>query len=369
MMNTTFDVAVIGGGIIGTSIAYYLSKEGLDVAIFEQQQIAAKSTSAAAGMLGAHSEGIDLDVFYPFARKSQLDYFSLQDELKEQCGIDIELKSGGIFQLVYSEIEKNNLQATLNLPTVQWYERQAVQSVEASVTSDIMGAAYIEDDVNVLPTSVCQAFCKSAQNLGATLFEYTPVFNIQKQNGTYSIQTLKGTFTAKYVVIASGVWSTAFFKQLGLDYEITPVKGECVSVYSDKPILTHTLYHEQSYIVQRNNGRLVIGATMVRDDWSEHVTMGGVEKLLAKAKSMLPAIVDMKVESFWAGLRPDTFDRKPFIGRHPEDDHLLFATGHYRNGILLAPATGQMIRDLIVNKPVPQTVVEAFKIDRGVVVR
>lgn len=368
-MNTTFDVAVVGGGIIGTSIAYYLSKEGLDVAVFEQQQIAAESTSAAAGMLGAHSEGIDLEVFYPFARKSQLDYFSLQNELKEQSGIDIELKRGGIFQLVYSEIEKQNLQATIALPTVQWYERQAVLTKEAVVTSDIIGAAYIEDDVSVLPTSVCQAFCKSAQNLGASLFEYTPVLSIQKQNGTYSIQTLKGTFTAKYVVIASGVWSTTFFKQLGLNYEITPVKGECISVYSDKPVLTHTLYHEQNYIMPRNNGRLVIGATMVRDDWSRNVTTGGIEKLLTKAKSMLPTITDMKIESFWAGLRPDTFDRKPFIGRHPEDDQLLFATGHYRNGILLAPATGQMIRDLIVNKPVQKEVVEAFKIDRGVMVR
>ena len=103
---------------------------------------------------------------------------------------------------------------------------------------------------------------------------------------------------------------------------------------------------------------------MVKNDWNEQVSMGGVERLIAKAKTMLPTITEMKIESIWAGLRPDTFDRKPFIGQHPEDEHILFATGHYRNGILLAPATGQMIRDFIVKKPIRKDWVEAFKIDR-----
>jgi len=363
-VKTNYDVAIIGGGIIGCSIGYYLAKEQLNVAIFEEKQLAGKSTSAAAGMLGAHSECKDLEIFYPFARKSQLDYFQLQDELKELSGIDIELRKGGIFQLAYSETEKLELNSTLSLPTVKWYDKEDVQHVEAFVSMNILGAAFIKDDVNVLPKSVCQAFAKSAQVFGASVFEYTPVLSIQKQDNSYMIGTNKGNFQAKYVVVANGVWSTTFFHQLGLTNTLIPVKGECVSVSSEKPLLKHTLFHEHCYIVPRNNGRLVVGASMVEGDWNEQVSLGGIESLIAKAKTMLPSITEMKIESFWAGLRPQPFDQRPFIGHHPDDECILFATGHYRNGILLAPATGQMIRDFIMKKEIRKDWVEAFKINR-----
>ena len=165
-------------------------------------------------------------------------------------------------------------------------------------------------------------------------------------------------------MVANGVWSTSFFKQLGLEHQLTPVKGECLSVYDEKATLKHTLFHDHCYIVPRNNGTLVIGATMIENDWNERVSLSGIESLIAKAKTMLPAVSDMKLDSFWAGLRPQTFDQKPFIGHHPEEEGILFATGHYRNGILLAPATGKMITDLILKREVNKEWVEAFKIDR-----
>lgn len=363
-MKNHYDVAIIGGGIIGCSIAYYLAKENINVAVFEESKIAGKSTKAAAGMLGAHSECDDLDVFYPFARSSQLTYFQLQDELKELSGMDIELRKGGILQLAYSKHEKEHLSSTLSLPTVTWLNRTAVTALEDGVSPEIIGAAYIEDDVNVLPYSTCLAFSKSAQVLGATIFEYTPVFTIQKENGTYIIQTNKGTFQAKKVVVANGVWSSSMFHQLGLQHTLSPVKGECVLVSSEKSLLTHTLFHEHCYIVPRNNGQLVIGATMIQNDWHEQPTLGGLERLIAKARTMLPLVSDLKIESCWAGLRPQTADQKPFIGTHPEDEDILFATGHFRNGILLAPATGQMIRDLMIQKEVRKDWIEAFKVDR-----
>lgn len=363
-MKSNYDVAIIGGGIIGCSIAYYLAKENMDVAVFEEKQIASRSTRAAAGMLGAHSECDDLEVFYPFARSSQLTYFQLQDELKELSGIDIELRKGGILQLAYSEREKSELSTILSLPTVRWYGRTAVRDMENALSADILGAAYIEDDVNVLPYSTCLAFSKSAQVFGASIFEYTPVLAIQKEDCTYIIKTNKGTFQAKIVIVANGVWSSSFFHQLGLHHTLSPVKGECVSVSSEKPLLKHTLFHEHCYIVPRNNGQLVIGATMVKNDWHEQPTLGGLERLIAKAKTMLPTISDLKIESCWAGLRPQTVDKKPYIGYHPEDEGILFATGHFRNGILLAPATGQLIRDLIVKKDVRKDWIEAFKINR-----
>jgi glycine oxidase len=364
-MNQTFDVVIIGGGIIGCSIAYYLAKEKMNVAVFEGNQIGSKSTSAAAGMLGAHSEcDGDFDVFFPFARSSQNAYSQLIEELHHLSGFDIGYRKGGILKLAYNEKDTNGLRSILSQPTVKWLDKEAVWKIEPDISSDIVGAAYIDEDVNVMPNAVCQAFAKSAQILGASLFEFSPVLDIQKKDHSFLIQTATNHVEAKHVVVANGVWSTTFFKQLGLDHQLTPVKGECISVIDEKATLKHTIFHEHCYIVPRNNGRLVIGATMIENDWNERVSLSGIETIIAKAKTLLPTVADMKMDTFWAGLRPQTLDQNPFIGHHPEEEGILFATGHYRNGILLAPATGQMIRDLILKRQIKSEWVEAFKIDR-----
>lgn len=364
-MKTNYEVVVIGGGIIGCSIAYHLAKEKMDVALFEGREIGGKSTSAAAGMLGAHSEcDEDFEVFFPFARSSQKAYSTLKEELRELSGIDMQYRKGGILKLAFSEVDKNTLRSLISQPSVQWLEADDVRKRGSSVTSNLFGAAFIEDDVNVLPVAVCKGFAKSAGVLGASIFEYTSVIDIKKKENGFLIETTIGQFQAKYVVVANGVWSTSFFKQLGLLHQLTPVKGECLSVYDEKGTIKHTLFHDQCYIVPRNNGRLIIGATMIENDWNERVSLSGIQSLIAKAKTMLPAVSEMKLDSFWAGLRPQTFDQKPFIGYHPEEEGILFATGHYRNGILLAPATGKMITDLILKREVNKEWVEAFKIDR-----
>jgi glycine oxidase len=364
-MKNSYEVTVIGGGIIGSSIAYYLAKENIDVAVFEENQVGAKATSAAAGMLGAHSECEgDVDVFFPFARKSQFAYGKLKDELYELSGIDLGYRKGGILKLVFSEQDKQGLKEILAQPTVSWLAAEEVKKLEQDVSPHLLGAAYIEDDVNVLPIGVCQAFAKSAQILGASILESTKVLTVEKQNNIFLLQTTKGVVEAKHVVVASGVWSSTFFRQLGLDHQMTPVKGECISVMGEKAVLKHTIFHDKYYVVPRNNGKLVIGATMKENDWTDKVSLNGIETLIAKAKMLLPTIADMKLDSAWSGLRPQTFDQNPFIGYHPEDERILFATGHYRNGILLAPATGKMITDLILKREVKKEWVEAFRIDR-----
>lgn len=364
-MKNKYEVVVVGGGIIGCAIAYYLAKENIHVALFEGNRIGGKSTSAAAGMLGAHSEcDGDFDVFFPFARKSQRLYSELKETLKELSGIDIQHRKGGILKLAFTEKDKKDLSAMIAQPTVQWLNQEEVVQREEDVASNLLGAAFIEEDINVLPIATCEAFAKSAKVLGASLFEYTPVHDVKKNGADYCISTAKGSVQARYVVIANGVWSTAFFERLGLNHQLTPVKGECVSLYDEERTLKHTLFHDHCYIVPRNNGRLVVGATMIEGDWNERVSIGGVEALIQKAKTMLPMITRMKVDSFWAGLRPQTFDQKPFIGYHPEEENILFATGHYRNGILLAPATGEMVSNLILKRDIDRHWVDAFKVER-----
>lgn len=363
-MKTNFDVAIIGGGIIGTAIAYQLAKESIDVVLLEAGEIGRKASGAAAGMLGAHSECDDMEIFYPFARHSQQAYHRLQNEIQALTGLDFEMKTGGILKLAYTEAEKAALGTALSLPTVEWYDALQLAKSVPGLNKDVIGAAYIKDDVNVLPEAVTRGFSKAVQGLGGTIHEYTSVFDILKHGTGCTIKTSKGMFKARYVVVANGVWSGELFSRVGLDHMLYPIKGECLSVTSKTFSLKHTIFHNGSYIMPRKNGELVIGSRMIPNDWNEEPTLGAVESLIEKAKTMLPGVTDMKINSVWAGLRPQTFDQKPFIGKHPEYDEIFFACGHSRNGVLLAPATAEMIRDFILRKPGNTKWVEAFKIDR-----
>lgn len=364
-MKTNFDVAVIGGGIIGSSVAYHLAKENMNIVLFEGDKIGSKASGAAAGMLGAHSEADDLELFYPFARESQQAYHQIQAEVESLTGLDFGMKTGGIYKLAYSETEKQELSGALALETVKWANADEVKQVLPGVASDIIGAAYIEDDVNIMPAQAALAMCKAVQALGGTIFENTSVVELKRSGSGYEVKTTKGAFTADKVVVANGVWSSSLFKDAGLSHELFPIKGEILSLSSDQVTLKHTIFHNGSYIVPRRDGSLVVGSTMTAHDWSDYPTVSNIEKIIAKAKTMFPAVANMSINQAWAGLRPQTFDTLPFIGQHPGQNGIFFATGHSRNGILLAPVTGMMIRDLMLGRDVNQKWIDAFKVERG----
>ncbi|HEO8422688.1 glycine oxidase ThiO [Niallia sp. FSL W8-0635] len=359
------DVAIIGGGIIGSSIAFYLAKEKKKVAILEAHQVGGKSTSAAAGMLGAHSEYKEFKHLYPFARSSQLLYKDLYEEIRELTAIDFEKKNGGLLKLAYSEEEKRDLESILSLSSVEWLDCNEARGKVPQLAADFIGAAYLKEDVHITPLIACNGLSKGAQLFGAEIYEYTRVLRVEKNGMGYLLKTSQGTFLADKVVIASGVWSNYFFQQLGLSHEIVPVKGECVAVVNEGAPLHYSVFHDQFYIVPRNNNELIIGATKKWNDWSEEPSLDGIEEVIQKAKRMIPEIGEMKWKRAWAGLRPQTNDGYPFIGEHPEMKGLYFATGHQRNGILLAPATGKMIRDLMIGLPVEKAWIEAFKVERN----
>ncbi len=363
-MRKRYDTIVIGGGIIGTSIAYHLAKAGKKTAVFESGEVGKKATSAAAGMLGAHAECDKPGTFFEFARASQKAYQRLTGELKDLSGIDIRKHDGGILKLAFSESDREHLMQMAALDSVEWLEAAEVYELEPHAGKGILGANFIRDDIHVEPAAVCRAFARGARILGAEVFEFTPVLSIESEAGAVRVTAASCTAEAEHVVIASGVWSGAFFKLIGIDKSFYPVKGECLSVWNDGIPLTRTLYHDHCYIVPRHSGKLVVGATMKPGDWNEQPELGGIEELIRKAKSMLPDIESMNIDQCWAGLRPETGDGNPYIGRHPENDRILFAAGHFRNGILLAPATGEMIADMILGNPVKTEWAEAFKAER-----
>ena len=365
-MKTHYQVGIVGGGIIGQSIAYQLAKEGLSVVVLESNKVGAGATSAAAGMLGANSELETNDALFQFAKESQRYYHVLRDELSELSQINIQHVDNGMYKLAMTDKEVVSLKdIEKQHTTLEWHSKEMVLKKEPTLASTIMGALYIQEDGHVSPVHVCAAFSKSASLLGANIVEHTPVHNIKKTAlGEYVLATPRTDFTCSHVVIATGAWSGHFFKELGIDAGIKPVKGECLSVKSNQIDLKTTIFHDHCYIVPKGDGRFVIGATMVDDDWSTVPTLGGIQALIEKVAPILPDLASAQLIDTWAGLRPQSNDGKPYIGQHPEGENIYFATGHYRNGILLAPKTGLMIRDLILKRKVEEEYVHAFSLTR-----
>lgn len=368
-MKKSYDVIIIGGGVNGCSIVYYLARVGKSVLLLERERLAGKASSAAAGMLGAQVEVTEEGALFDIAKESRAMFPSLQYELKEHSGIDIELVQKGMLKLAMNEEEAKHLKSTIAFQQklgerAEWLAPEQVAEREGQLSDALVGAMDIPMDGHVNPERLTHAFAKSAINLGAVVKEYVEVYSLLSDGDSVKgVETSSGTIYGENVVVAAGAWSKRLLSECGVTVPAYPVKGECFSVITDRPLLASTIFTESCYLVPKSGNRLVIGATMIPDTFSENVTVGGLFQLMEEAFRVLPALKSATFERSWSGLRPQTGDGLPYLGQHPNYKNLVIATGHYRNGILLSPITGKLVSKMIHGEPMPEYM-EAFKIDR-----
>jgi glycine oxidase len=352
-MDKFFDCLIVGGGINGSATAYNLAKKGFKVAILEMGQIASKSSGAAAGILGAQTELTADSPLFQFARKSRAMFPETIRELEEISGVHIGYINKGMYKVATKEEEIQELKELVRFQKqageqAEWLSIGEFTEKVPVVSNHLYGAMYIPNDGQVQAYELSIAFARAALVHGAEIFEFTSVQDwILKDSRIQGVKTNQGNFYANSVVVTTGAWSRTLLDKTGLELPVYPVKGECLSVISKKPILESTIFSHGCYIVPKKNGRLLIGATVKTDTFDEKVTFSGVLHLLEKAKQLIPEIVHTEWERAWTGIRPLSKDGLPFIGEHPEYENLFIATGHFRNGILLAPATGKLIANLV----------------------
>ena len=354
-MTKQYDVLIVGGGVIGCSILYQLSKRGNNVLMLERNQLASKASKAAAGMLGVQTELKGGSPLYRLAQKSRNMYQALAQELKELSGIDIEYVENGMIKLARTEGEAQALVSVASQTDdeegVEWLSPLKLSAFEPHLSKGVKGGLFIPRDGNVSAPKLTEALGLSSVRLGADVKEYTEVYDfIVEGSRITGVKTSLGPFYASEIIVAGGAWSQSLLERIGVTLPSFPVKGECFSVKYSRKLVERTIFTEGCYIVPKVGGRFLIGATEHAHTFDETVSVSGLMNLMKRATDILPKLIHADWEKAWSGIRPQTQGGFPIIGRDERWEGLSIATGHYRNGILLAPITGVMMADLLEGK-------------------
>ena len=371
-MTQTATVAIIGGGVIGLTIARALALRGVrDVLLLERGNLGTESSWAAAGMLAPQAEANRAHEFFRLTCRSRDMYPAFAAELFSETGIDIELDSTGTLYLAFSDEDETEIerryawQNAAGLP-VEKLTAAALRELEPSINPSVRVGLKFPLDTQVENRRLLAALVAANQSLGTRIQTETTVTSLRiERDRIAGIETSRGPIATGCAVLAAGAWSSqisAGDKTLP-DLRIKPVRGQMLCFEPDAPVSRHVIYSPRGYIVPRLGGRLLAGSTSEQVGFDKRVTAEGVESIRAAATEISARISTLAITDSWSGLRPRAADTLPVLGPCGEIAGLHYATGHYRNGILLAPVTGELIASAIVDKAFPSEL-EIFSPDR-----
>lgn len=370
--NNTAQVVVIGGGVIGLTIARALAQSGVrEVLLIERGGLGAEASWAAGGMLAPQVEVDHQDDFFQLACASRDLYPEFAEALKEETGVDVELDRSGTLCLGFTPADEADLRHRYEWQKrerleVSWLEGDEARRLEPSISAEVCCALHLPRDIQVDNRRLISALVRANEELGTQLITGSPVTALRiKDKKISGVETAQGFVSAPVVVLAAGAWASqikspdANLPAIGVE----PVRGQMLCFNADPQIARHVIYSSRGYLVPRRDGRVLAGSTAELAGFEKMVTGEGLAALKSMAIEIAPRVAGLPVISSWAGFRPRAQDGLPVLGPTSEIEGLVYATGHYRNGILLAPITGRVIADAIVDGVWPETL-KAFSPDR-----
>ena len=343
------DIAIVGGGVIGAACARAAALRGLQVTLFAPGPDPAAASAASAGLLAAQIESAD-ERLLPLAVRGRDLYQDLAPSLKDTTGTDVGFQAIGIATFAFDEAQGEALfelvaeqrQAGLRC---DWLERADLDERWPGVAPDARGALYAPEDGCLDPAALTTALLADARRLGVRV-NLEPVQRILTAQGRImGVATPSGSTPAPHVVIAAGAWSPLL---AGLPRRLTvePVRGQLLAIDWPPGFPAAVFYHGHGYLLPRGS-EAILGSTMERVGFDAGTTASGLAEIRRGTSRLCPAIAESPVRRSWAGLRPVTPDGLPILGPDPDVRGLWYATGHGRNGILLAGITGDIIGELL----------------------
>jgi glycine oxidase len=350
------DTVVIGGGVIGLTIAYELAGTGRSVTVLDQSEPGREASWAGAGIFPPCYPG---DPTAPLARLTGLSHSlwpALSESLRAATGIDNGFRRcGGIEFGISGEFDDEQEAWRRAAACVETLTRQQLTELEPEIGVGIEGAYRLPDLCQVRNPWHLQALIAACQQRGVVIRSGAKVTRWEFSGGRVNEAcTDADHFTAESFVLAAGAWSVPLAADLGVDLEVVPIRGQIALLYDPSIRLSHVLESGPRYVVPRGDGHILIGSTEENVGFQKANTPEAIAELIRFGASLVPALGRSTIKQTWSGLRPQARRGLPWIARSPRFENTFIAAGHYRAGLHLSPVTAQIVLALIVGEPIPE---------------
>lgn len=360
-MKTRSDAIVIGGGVVGLAVARQLAIDGLRTLLVERGACGREASWAGAGILSPCNPHRK-DVVARWQQRS-LDLFpAFCKALQEETGIDPEYDSCGEFELLFTNnalsIGRSDVSAATGRftsegrPVYELLTNQQVRSVVPCITERALAAVYCRQSAQVRNPRLIKALVTSCRLHGVSFQEGCEVTGLLVHNGRIEgIETKQGSMHAPRVILAAGSWSSRIDPRLAEWMPVHPIRGQMILLKMPERPFSQVISRGRTYIVPRKDGHLLLGSTEEPEaGFTKRNTAKALTQLMSTATELIPALENASLVAFWSGLRPGTPDDLPFLGPVPGIEGLFAATGHFRAGLTLSPATAEFVAASVLGR-------------------
>jgi glycine oxidase len=355
------DILIIGGGVIGLAIARALARRGVtNITVTEKNEFGQEASWAAGGILAPQVETDKDDHFFRIACASRDMYRDFAANLQAESGIDAQLDTTGTLSLAFTEDEEAELrrrfawQQSQGL-AVEWLDGDGARELEPSLSENVRCALRFPNDFQIENRRLVEALLIANERRGVRLLPDCEATTLKIENDrAVGVETSLGIISAPTIVLAAGAWSSTIKCATALPrIDVQPIRGQMLCFEPPERLASHVIYSSRGYLIPRSDGRLLAGSTTEEAGFEKRVTDEGVDSIKSMAIEIAPALDSQTVVDSWAGFRPRAKDGLPVLGPTRHVAGLFYATGHYRNGILLTPVTGELIAEAILSGATP----------------
>ena len=346
------DFIIIGGGIIGLLTAYELNRAGAKVTVLERTSIGTESSWAGGGILSPLYPWRYREPVTALAYWSQQRYASFCQMLFSETGIDPEWTQNGLLMLDSDEHAMAIKWAKHHNAHIERLQTSEISACEPQIKpSNSSHAMWMPDIAQVRNPRLLKSLKAYLLSRNVVIKECCEVKELLITHGSiHAVQTIDEKLTASKVIIASGAWSAALLKPLATDLKVNPVRGQMLLFKTPPKLISRIVMHQGHYVIPRRDGHTLVGSTVEHVGFEKETTQQALSVLHKAALHIIPALSNYPIKMHWAGLRPGSPDGIPFIGQHPTIQGLYVNAGHFRNGVVLGPASAHLLADIALGR-------------------